>query len=75
MSILIYILDNRRNLLQTTFIIQHVARYIKIIFMRSKMIHYQIVIADDGYETCLNNKIVKHFWDAINIIQTFYHNI
>ena len=46
----------------------------KILKIYGKKKHNKIVIADDGYETCLNNKTVKHFWDAINIIQTFHHN-
>ena len=65
-------LDNRRNLLQSTFIIQHVTS--KSCILRSEKKHNQKIIADDRYETCLNNKIVKHFGDAINNIQTFYHN-
>jgi len=47
----------------------------KSCLLRNEKKHYQIVIEEDGYETCLNNKIMKHFRDAINIIQTFYHNI
>ena len=66
-------LYNRRNLLQTTFIIYNVTS--KSCRLRNGKKHHPIVITDDGYETCLNNKIVKHFRDAINIIQTFYHNI
>ena len=34
-----------------------------------------MIIADDGYEAWLNNKIVKHFRDAMNITQTSYHNL